>query len=90
MSRKGWFRLYLRDLAAAQTAGADLEGGVGLAHYGPNLVDVRLPDPAGRVVGVADVVARDCFLSADITLACHFVFSFYDIRYCCSVLLLPV
>lgn len=69
--------LGLYNLAAAKAAGADLEGGVGFAHYGSYLVQVRLPDPAGLVVGVTDVVPRNRSFSADITLACHRKFSLY-------------
>ena len=66
--------LYFRNLAAAQTTGADLEGGAGIADHRAHLVQVRLPHPAGLVVSVADIVSRNGLFSADITLACHRMF----------------
>ena len=51
---------------------------MGFAHYGSYLVQVRLPDPAGLVVGMTDVVPRNRSFSADITLACHRKFSLYS------------
>ena len=77
--RFGYIRLDLYDLAASKTAGADLEGGVGLAHHGSDLVQIRLPGSAGFVVGVTDIVPRNRLFTADITLTCHRIFSFFSV-----------
>src|SRR5689334_716119 len=58
-------------LAAADAAGADLEGLAGLADDRVNGLEVRLPGALRLVVGVRDVVADATALVTDIASTSH-------------------
>jgi hypothetical protein len=62
------------DDPGAKAAGADLHvlHGAGALFHGADLLEVRIPDPLGLVVGVAHVVSHDGPLAAHITYPGHF------------------
>lgn len=62
----------LHDFVAFQTRGADLHPGRPTVHHGAHRLNIRKPSTASLVMGVADVVAADRFLAANITHFCHF------------------
>jgi len=57
---------FLGNIVAFEATGADLQGNGGSPEFGLNLYQVRFPGPAGTVLCMADLIAGDCVLSADI------------------------
>ena len=65
-----WF-LRLNDFAAAQAGGANADALGGALYPSPHRPEVHVPPSAGDVMRVADGVARERLLAADITDLCH-------------------
>jgi len=61
----------LLHLAGAQAAGADANGTYTSLDSGANLVEIRQEPAAGRIVGMADIIASHGSLAAYITTSCH-------------------
>jgi hypothetical protein len=59
------------DKAGTDAAGADLDGCDCAVFDGFDLLDVRVPDGTGLVVGMAHVVAEAGAFSADFTFSRH-------------------
>ena len=62
------------DLAGLEARGADVEtlrGHPGVAHLGPNALDVRVPATLGAAVRVRDGVSEGRSLAADVAVGSH-------------------
>jgi len=70
------------DFSGTKTARAHRDRGFSVVHDGFDFLDVRFPDAAGFVVGMADVISRDRAFSAYFTLHSYYPFPFVSAIYC--------
>jgi hypothetical protein len=62
----------LGDVTGADAAGADLDAPDGTVFHGLDLLQVRAPNLAGLVVGVADVIPEARAFTANLAYSGHF------------------
>jgi hypothetical protein len=62
----------LLDVSGADAAGADLDAPDGTVSHGLDLLQIRAPDFAGLVVGVADVIPEARAFTAYLAYSGHF------------------